>query len=154
MKAKLVEYNFERGRDPKGKIGIGYGPAKPQFIEDFETAMDDFGIEIRKESLDSFPDVIVWTLTGPGDLPMTILEKTVFLFSKPDKKGRHGWSFNPIKADSLSTKDYYDNPYEIIKFIAKQYHGDIDQHIQALKDTLNDYVRIGEKMSIWSKKRS
>lgn len=154
MRAKLVEYNFERGRDPKGKIGIGYGPAKPQYIEDFEKAMDDFGIMIRREELDKFPNVTVWTLTGPGDLPMSLLEKTVFLFSKSDKKGKYGWSFNPMTAYSENKKNLYDTPYPIIEFIVKQYHSDIEEHIRGLKDALDEYERVKEKMSVWSKKWS
>ena len=154
MRAKLVEYNFERGRDPKTKIGIGYGPARPQYIEDFEKAMDDFGLILRREELDKFPGVTVWTITGPGDVPISIKDKTIFLFSKPDKKGKSGWVFNPITSYEKNTKQFYDTPYPIIKFIANEYHGDVEEHIQGLKDALDEYERVKEKMSIWSKKWS
>jgi hypothetical protein len=154
MRARLIEYNFERGRDPKGKLGIGYGPAKPQYMEDFESAMDDLGIIIRKETLDKWPDVIVWTIEGPGDVPISILDKTIFLFSKPDKKGNVGWSFNPMTAYTKSTRQNYDTPYPIIKFIANEYHGDIEEHIRGLQDALEEYKGIQEKMLKWSKKWS
>ena len=152
MRAKLVEYNFERGRDPKGKIGIGYGPAKPQYLDDLEEALDDLGIMFRRQELDGFPETTTWEITGPGDVPPSILSKVIFLFSKPDKNGNIGWLFNPIAAYTKKGKQFYDTPYPIIKFIANEYYGDIEEHIQGLREALNEYESIKEKLLKWSKK--
>jgi len=161
MRARLIkeDINFERGRDPKGKMGVGYGPAKPQYIEDFEKAMEDFGIAVNKQTIRQWKDTILWDLVD-NELPPSIQGKTVFLQTKPIQKSDSnnssitgmGWSFMPM--DSKSPRKWFDNPYPIIKYIIETHYNDIEGRIRALQSSLQDYIETEKKIQKWTKKWS
>ena len=156
MRAKLVEYNFERGKDPKDQMKVGYGPAKPEYINDFLEAMNDMGIDPVLTQRKEFGNLMIWSLKlkplSPA-LPPGIYGKSVFLIPPEpgiSKMEKVGWNFEPI-----GDNDFFDTPYPIIKYIAEEVLGtDIDERIQALKDALEEEEAAREIMQKWSKKWS
>jgi hypothetical protein len=115
MRAKLVEYNFERAGDPKDQMRIGLGPSK--YIEEFEKILDEFHWEYQKDDSWESNGVIEWFLSddefrGFGNEEIIVLDK-------------NGWRFLPY------SNDYFKDPFEIADYLIQSVKG-------SLKDELSE----------------
>ena len=160
MRAKLVEYNFERGKNPKDQMKIGYGPAKPEYINDFIEAMDDASIRPVLIKRKEFGDLMIWELRGkdsPYNVPNDVYGNSVYLIPPgDDQRENSGWHFKPYEK-RYGGPEYLPTPYPIIRFILEAVSGDIKtvrEQIQALEDSLEIEKGSLEMLQKWSKKWS
>jgi hypothetical protein len=117
MRARLVEANFERGKDPKDSMKIGLGPFK--YIEEFEKILDDLHLLVEKQGDGEFDRNLEWILVD--DEFGNFNSEVIFL----DRE--KGWSF------SLYSKNYFSDPYEILEYLIKSVYDSLEDELSGSK---------------------
>jgi len=118
MRARLIEYNFQRGNDPKDSMKIGIGPFK--YIEEFEKILDDLHLSIVPQGDEEFDDTLEWILDDDEFGEGMALE----IISADRTKG---WYFSPY------SKNYFSDPYEILEYLIKSVYDSLEDELSGSK---------------------